>query len=276
MSTNGHLLFVPSGGLANRMRAVASAYELCRRQSVSLRIVWLQDWALHAPFGALFEASPMLDVHDASCLDYLVYDRPRKRNLWIPKLFQHIIYDQRIDEPQVTPLKQRHFDFSRWVAGHKSYMSCYQEFGDFSNSLYAELFRPVAAVEERIRSFTDRFSAHTVGFHIRRTDNRESTEKSPLELFVEAGHRELAEYPDTMFFVATDHEQTKPVLRKTLAGRILTSPNAADRGSVEGIRGGLAEMYALSRASIIYGSAGSSFSVMASKIGSNPLVILSK
>ena len=45
---------VPSGGLANRMRAVASAYWLQQQTGSRTQVIWFCDWALNAPFHQLF------------------------------------------------------------------------------------------------------------------------------------------------------------------------------------------------------------------------------
>ena len=47
-------MFIPVGGLANRMRAVSSAVTLAQKTNTIIDIVWFQDWALHAPFKTLF------------------------------------------------------------------------------------------------------------------------------------------------------------------------------------------------------------------------------
>ena len=54
----GKLLFVPSGGLANRMRAMASAWQMAQHTGVKVETVWFCDWALNAPFHAIFPPSP--------------------------------------------------------------------------------------------------------------------------------------------------------------------------------------------------------------------------
>lgn len=277
MTATNNLTFIPSGGLANRMRAVASAYEMCRRTGANLHVLWIKDWALNAPFHDIFQPTELLDIRDASLLDILLYDRPRKRNIWIPRLFQNIIFRQRIDERQVTPFKQKGFDFDRWVMQEtKSWMSCYQDFGDFDNDVYQKLFHPVGEIESAVKQFTDRFGGHPIGFHIRRTDNKESIDKSPLSLFIDVGKKEIADNPDTMIYLATDDEDVKRKLTSIFGDHIITSRKSAERGNTDGIRGGLTDMYTLSRTDVIYGSAGSSFSVMASKIGGNRLVILEK
>ena len=44
----GSLMFIPSGGLANRMRAIASAYALTQETESDLQVVWFRDWALRS------------------------------------------------------------------------------------------------------------------------------------------------------------------------------------------------------------------------------------
>lgn len=273
---NGRLLFVPSGGLANRMRAIASAWNLSQQTGSRLRVVWFRDWALNAPWRDIFEPVPELAVRDATPLDALLYDRPRRRNLWLPLLPQRLLFERRIDEPQVTPLKQRGFDFEDWARGRRCWMSCYQVFGTVPDSVYGRLFHPVEAVMARVEGYRRRFSGHTIGFHIRRTDSQASIEESPLELFVEAGDREVAAHGDTRIFLATDDEPTKDALRRHFAGRLITSEAPAARSSTEGIRDGLADMWTLAATCVVYGSAGSSFSPMAARVGGTRLVVLRK
>lgn len=274
----GKLLFVPSGGLANRMRAMASAWQMAQHTGVNVETVWFCDWALNAPFRAIF--APIehkeMTVREGRTWELLTLDRPRKRNLRIPLLFQRLCFAQRIDEWQVTPLKNQGFDFDNWATGKNSYMSCYQDFGDVPNSVYKLLFHPVDAVINEVESYRKRFSPHTIGMHIRRTDNQESIERSPLNLFTDAAQREIDLHEDTRIFLATDDEPTKQALKAQFGNRIITSDKPAARNGIAGIRGGLAEMWTLAATSTIYGSAGSSYSVMAAKIGENQLQVLTQ
>lgn len=275
MNHNGKLLFVPAGGLANRMKAVASAALLSKRTGVDLRVVWFQDWALHAPFSAIFRPIEGVDIREAGPTDYLVYDRPRRRNLFIPRLFQRLLFAQRIDEETVQAHLDARFDFDVWARGRRSWMSCFLEFGEVPTEIYGQLFHPVAEVMARVEAFVSEFSSHTIGFHIRRTDNRRSIEGSPLSLFIEAGQREVALHPDTRIFLATDDEATKRELTAEFGPRLIMQQAEAARGNIEGIRGGLVDMYTLARTHTVYGSVGSTFSVMATAIGGNRLEVLS-
>ena len=274
----GKLLFVPSGGLANRMRAMASAWQLAVHTGVKVETVWFCDWALNAPFHSIFEPIENAEMvaREAKTWEQLTLDRPRKRNFRIPLLYQQLCFAQRIDEWQVTPLKNKGFDFNKWAAGKNSYMSCYQDFGHVPNSVYKHLFHPVGHILEEMQGYHEQFSAHTIGMHIRRTDNKESIERSPLSLFIDAAQREIDLHDDTRIFLATDDESTKTALKAEFGNRIITSSKPAARNSIAGIRGGVAELWMLASTSTIYGSAGSSYSVMASKIGENKLEVLSK
>ena len=87
--------------------------------------------------------------------------------------------------------------------------------------------------------------------------------------------QEIKTHADTKIFLATDDQQTKSTLMLQFGERILTSREEATRGNLVGITDGLADMLTLASTQMIYGSAGSSFSEMASKIGNTPLYILS-
>ena len=271
---NGSLLFVPSGGLANRMRAVASAYELCKKVDSTLQVLWFQDWALSAPFHSIFEETPLVAIREATILDHLLYDRARKKNLFLPALPQRILFQRHIKEQDVTPLKKQSFDFEQWARGKRCYMSCYQVFGTFPDALYSQLFHPVKAVMDVVDGYRSQFNSHTIGLHIRRTDNAESIAKSPTALFINKVREEVDQHDDTKVFLATDSTEVKREFIAAFGSRIITPKEDACRDSISGIRGGVVDLWTLASTQKIYGSAGSSFSPMAASIGGVPLEIM--
>ena len=271
---NGSLLFVPSGGLANRMRAVASAYELCKKVDSTLQVVWFQDWALSAPFYSIFEETPLVAIREATILDHLLYDRARKKNFFLPALPQRILFQRHIKEQDVTPLKKQSFDFEVWACGKRCYMSCYQVFGTFPDERYQQLFHPVKAVMDVVDGYRSQFNSHTIGLHIRRTDNAESIAKSPTALFINKVREEIELHDDTKVFLATDSTEVKREFIAAFGSRIITPKEDACRDSISGIRGGVVDLWTLASTQKIYGSAGSSFSPMAASIGGVPLEIM--
>lgn len=274
----GKLTLVPVGGLANRMFSVASAYNICRNAGVDLRIIWFRDWALNARFYEIFKPIEVehLQLRDCKPLDYLLNDRPRKKNFFIPRLPQMLMYDRAIYENSVTELRNSGFDFISWANRGGSYLANYQNIGQYEDKLFTALFCPVDEVMDVVQRNCDSFSGNTIGVHIRRTDHIISIKESPTELFVNAVKSEIDEHDDTKIYLATDDQPTKHEFLSLFGDRVVTMEAAAARGNVEGIRGGLVDMWTLSRTAKIFGSANSTFSVMASKIGQNNLIVLRK
>ena len=272
----GSLTFVPSGGLANRMRAIASAYTLTQQTGIDLRVVWFQDWALNAPFHSIFQPIEQLNVREAKGLDFVLYDRARRRNLWLPALPQRLIFERSIKEQSVDELERQRFDFDRWACGHRCYMSSYSVFGNVHDEIYRQLFVPVKEVTDVVNSFQDSFSDHTIGVHVRRTDHTVAIESSPDYLFLEKVEKEIDTNEDTCVFLATDSNEVKSIFVRKYGTRVIMQQAEARRDSIEGIRGGLIDMYTLSKTCKIFGSAGSTFSPMAASLGDVKLEIVTK
>lgn len=273
------MIFVPAGGVANRVRATLSAIALAEAAGVELKIIWFRDWALHAAFRDLFvpERLPAgVRIVEASAVDLLVYDRPRRKNFHVPAWFQRRMFRSCLYEHQADGLRQSGFDFLRWARQGKVYMAAYLAFYPYTPDLLHAVFRPVPEIAEEIGRRCALFPPYTVGVHIRRTDNALSIEHSPLELFFECLDRELAEHPGLGIYLATDSEDVKREMRARYAGRLICAGSKADRSTTEGIREGIADLWTLSRTRKVYGSFHSSFSELAAELGGIPLLVVKR
>ncbi|MGN0234325.1 MAG: glycosyl transferase [Bacteroidaceae bacterium] len=272
------MVFVPAGGLANRMRAMAASYTLAKKVGVEMKAVWFRDWALNAPFHALFEPIEQdgLSIRDASLSDRLMLDRPRRKNLFVPRMFQRLMFRDALYEARITPLRMQHFDFEAWARQGEVYLASYTNFYPYDHDLLRRLFVPLPDIKREIDAYATRFSPHTIGVHIRRTDNIASILQSPTELFVEAIDQEVDQNEDTIIFLATDSEAIKDEMRSRYGSKLLTAQEEADRNSIAGIKGGIVDMYTLARTNRIYGSFQSSFSELASQIGGVEVNVLRK
>lgn len=274
MWSTSSLLLVPEGGLGNRMRAIASAYEHCRRIGSRLEVVWFTGWGMQAPFSKLFMNvdDDVMTLRDGNDFDALLYKEPKFRNLFVPRLMQNIMFERCIYAKSMYARMRDGFDFEGWGRGHKCYMNSYHQFNTFPDELYSVLFRPVDEVKKKINERCAKFSSYTVGMHIRRTDNCESIKKSPTSLFIDKAREELNEHLDMRLFLATDSEEVKKKFRSEFTNCVITADNEASRDSVDGIRDGVADMFSLAACQRIYGSAGSSFSPMAASISNGKAV----
>lgn len=269
------MTLIPVGGLANRMRAIAGALTLAQQSAGGrLRVIWFSTWGMRAPFSSLFQPAdlPGLTIDDGTLLHKATLDRPRKRNLWIPRIYQQLAFDFRLYENDALALRNDAPTIQRIVDAQRPYVASFNDLAPYSDDLLRQLFQPLPVVMQEIERRVARFAPYTVGVHVRRTDNTECIERSPIELFFAALDAELNEHADLGIYLATDSEEVKAQMRQRYGERIITATSVADRDSVEGIRDGIADMYTLARTQRIYGSAGSSFSPMAARLGGIPLI----
>lgn len=116
-----------------------------------------------------------------------------------------------------------------------------------------------------------RFTASTLGVHIRRTNNAMSIKHSPTALFVDEIAKWVEAYgSQARVFLATDDEPTKDELMHRFGPQLIANDRAASRTTLKGMVDGAAEMFALSRCANIIGSHYSSYSEMAAAIGGVP------
>lgn len=222
----GKITFVPVGGLANRMRAVASAVMLAGKTKSELSIIWFRDWALNAPFYQLFKPvdREVACLRDASRLDYALLDRPRSKNFHFPLLFQKLLFKSCLYERSITPLCNRHFDFERWVKeGGCVYMASYTAFQLYDYAWISRLFVPVDEIMEEVENRCRNFSDAMIGVHIRRTDNLASIRQSPIELFYQKLDEKIKEDGKVAIYLATDSEEVKREMKERYGDRIFCS-----------------------------------------------------
>ena len=267
------------GGLGNRMRVAAATASLAPRVTGEVAALWTPQWGMGCRFDELFQPYRQgnMVLRDATLAERFFTARPRPRNLYLSRYLHKAIFRDSIYSHQVTDLCRQHFDFAGWANRGPALLWSWWDFLPWEPQLLSRLFRPLPALAQRIDERTEPFSPHTIGVHIRRTDNQQSIEESPTELFFDAIDGELDKHSDTRVYVATDDEPTKRILRQRYGNqRIITPDGQAVRDTARGIQDALVEMFALSRTHHIYGSAGSSFSEMAARLKGTPLTILQR
>ena len=272
------ITLIPVGGLANRMKAIDAAVALAKEADARLHIIWFKDKGLNCRFDQLFRSLNLegVTLKEATWVDKLIFDRPRRKNFHVPRLFQQVLFDECIYENETTQRFYQKFDFLSWTKGRNIYIaSCVYFYPQTSHPLF-QFFQPTENIQEQIRRFTDTFSRPTIGIHIRRTDNIGSISQSPTELFIEKIQEEIDKNQDCQFYVATDSEEEKKRLKDIFGGRVLTLPRAADRNSISGMQDALVELYVLSHTQKILGSMQSSYSETAAQISNIRCELLTK
>lgn len=269
------LTLIPVGGLCNRMRVIDSAFSLFKDKDILVDIIWFKDWGMGCDFRLLFDPITKfqnIKIRDAGSSDYLLFDRPRKKNFYLPLPFQMLYYDKRIYEKEVIRLLKEGYSFFESDRSERIYCASYHRLHSGSNKY--ELFRPVKELKAKINELSSSFNADTIGIHVRRTDNEQSVNFSPIELFEQRIKSEINQNDQTNFYLASDSEEVKEHLRDLFGSKLLTYPVKLTRGSEEGIKDALIELYILSRTNKIIGSSASSYSTCAAEISGIPLEIV--
>ena len=272
---------IPIGGLGNRIYAICSTITYCILQNKSLEIIWFKDHGLNCPVKDLFSINPEfknITLRDAKLSDYILNDNPRRRNLWVPVLFQKLLYDRCIHNKE----------FSDVVSYHKK-----PNFGNIDN--YKHIFMvgyyifwqapnmwKSIVINREIKRHVDEFVSQFVGqrfvgIHIRRTDNTFSTRESPTSLFIEKIRDEINKNKgDVMFYLASDSPEVKRELKNIFGDAIFTSTKEVSRNTGQGIIDAFIELNILSRTDKIYAPYNSSFSELAHFLHGNDFEILKK
>lgn len=253
------ITLVPVGGLGNRIRAIESAICLAKECKSNLKIIWFKDWGMGARFDQLFCPFNIdgVEVKDASILDLLLYDRPRKRNFYMTFPFLKIIFDYCRFE------QEKGFLDYDWVKNKKVYIaSCYAVYPKQDVDYY-NLFIPIKKIRAKIEEESRKFPPNILGVQIRRVDHVCAIKSSPVDLFIQ----KMKENVGSSFFVASDSIEEKNILKDIFQDKLLTVTDTLERGTVEGIQHALVEMCLLSKTKKIFGSKKSTFGEVAARLG---------
>lgn len=267
---------VPYGGLGNRINAVCSAIVFCRQHNKSLRIIWFRDQGLNCPSTDLFSLSDRLKnvtINEATPCDHILRDRPRKKNFWIPLIFQWFMYDRRIYKNEAADVfYKRKPDFGKLEKYNHVFMTSYSRLWT-SPDMWSFII-PNEEIRKKAKEMAGNFGKNTVGLHIRRLDHSISINQSTTELFIEKMEEEIKKDNNVRFFLTSDSLNEKKRLIELFGNRIITSMTEVKRNTRDGILEAYTEMLALSYTRKIYGSAQSSFSELAHLFSGNEFEVL--
>lgn len=225
---------VPIGGLCNRLRVIASGLQWAG--SEGLRVHWYVSEEMNANYTDVFETPNGVKLVETK---------------GVP-LFDRLALSKRIP-----------FFGKNWQITCENWLKVL----DFS------FVKPTSEMQAIVDSRCAEFPNKVVGVHIRRTDNAESIRLSPSSAFVREMKRAVDDDGIEAFFVASDSDEEKRMLRKEFGdNRIITNEHVASRSDENGLKDAVVDLLMLSRTNKIIGSGWSSFSEVASYIGKIELV----
>ena len=211
-------------------------------------------------FADIFQPLTCKVLEETGLLHKYTLDRPRKKNLFLPALYEYCAFDKCFSEFVVG---YKDIDFSFLKETHKVWMASCKAFYR-EEEAHFEMFRPIEELQTQINNVVQQFPAQVIGMQIRRTDHITAIQSSPTACF-EAIMEKLDAH--TKVYLATDDEHEKQHFVQLFGDRILTRESTLERGSKKGIQDAVIEMYILAATNRIYGSKSSSFGQIAAKIG---------
>ena len=258
----------PYAGLANRLRVLDSVVGLHGNDSKKLKLIWNRNKECNCRFTDLFEIPDFIDLKETKSYvqDGGRYNKYRRNLFNTMGLDFPVGYSKVVSDREIVPAKEAGNDFMALTSGKNVFINSMTRFFIPQNPYY--YLKPVQSVLDIVDKMTANFNKHTIGIHIRRSDNAESIQNSPTEAFINKMRDALILHPETNFFLATDAVDEEANLRETFGEKIITYEKISlDRNKPEAIKDALIDMLCLSRTSKIIGSFYSSFSEAAAEIG---------
>jgi hypothetical protein len=276
---NGTIIVIPSEGLSNRLRVIATASKLARNSNKKILVYWEANSNLNATYQDLFEDTGTAITQPP--LKYRIWLKMIRQSLrlrFVSKIYLDFFrFDFIYLDSMIRLVKDGQLNLQQEIDKSKEVFFCScEEFEYFDASDY-QSFLPKKKLKENIDLLSNKFNAKTIGIHIRSTDNEWSKKNSPFHLFINKIEEEIAIDESVNFFVSTDNEAyQKELLNRFGENRIFIHQKEFRRDTKKGIEDAVIDIFCLSKTTKIYGSYWSSFSEVASRIGNIPITFLTK
>jgi len=271
------IIIRPFGGLANRIRVIASGLSLSERTNKRLFLIWDENEDLNCPFYSLFEKIDGIELLKEKKFHRLI--KSSYHNSILKRIIAKFLnklnnIDYSIFEKDFNEYWQGNINFDKIASRYKTlYFNTCEEFNIDCKQFLK--FIPLKEIREKIEIVESNFNANTIGIHIRRTDHEKAKIYSPTEDFIKSMQNELDKDPKTLFFLATDDLFEEHIIKSAFGeNRIITYKKELNRNTFLGIQDALVDLYCLSKTKKIYGSYWSSFTHIAAEFGKIENIII--
>lgn len=257
---------VPLAGLGNRMRVIASSVAVAKRYDLKLYIAWQINNDLGCDIKDIF-SSIGLDYSTPSRISFLIisnFYRFGAINKFYNsyKLLSKMIYTNSYFDKDLKNIKSNNGLVLNGNYNDILIASCY----GFEETLKLKDFVLTKYLQNKVDEEYKKIGGNYIGIHIRRTDHIDLIKLSPLHLYTDQIEFFIKENPLQKFFLATDDEGVKKTITDEYKS-IFSLDIKLGRDSIEGIHGGVIELYLLSKSCKIICSKISSYSNTAILIG---------
>lgn len=273
------LTLVPNAGLCNRINSMLCGIYIHQYFNMPLDIYWENTKDCRAYFDDLFEPLRQTDIQ-VKRLDRFYLKPSSKRNLFLPSLLRKFVFSDSLVKTQgmIFDTIMEKFDMQNAYVTSSNRFCLYgsrktmTDNGISQTSVWTDLnnvsryFVPKNDIQDKVNKITEKYSEHTIGVHIRRTDNILAIQNSPIENYTARMDNALQKDGNTKFYVASDDMNVKTFLKQRYSDCIIVDNNELKRNTLSGMKDAVAELWCLANCEAIYGSNHSTYSTMASRI----------
>ncbi|MCR5304260.1 MAG: hypothetical protein K6E33_06825, partial [Lachnospiraceae bacterium] len=251
----GRITLIPIGGLANRMRVIASAAKMTQEQGGDLSVIWnINDW-LGCGSRELFtlKGISVRDRNDRGTT-HLV-NRLESRTYFLRGIKYY--GNESIYKNTVGLTEEEYRRNLTGIMAHEGDM-CFETDAGFYWGRDWSIFSWAPDITERAEEVARSCGGrgNYISMHIRRTDHKGAIENSPDSVFLEKLEEIFALDGSSRVYLATDDPELEKTIRDRFGeDRILTCGNKVlDRGDSSGIKAAAVDLLCLSMGREIYGS----------------------
>ncbi len=260
----------PHGGLANRLRVIASFNKL--NINNKLLVYWVNNCDLGAEFLQLFDIIPNIEFKNQLSNKSKYIKNSHQDNYFKKKIVSISNSLMGIDfclndELVKNYRNSNNFKYLKDIDKFKNiyYRGCEEIVNTSNNDFY--IFNPIQNIQKLIDTYFDNFSDKIIGFHIRRTDHQLAKKNSPNQLFFNKAE-DLIDNGFQIYLASDDKELEDYMIKKYGKNNIKTQNKSSfNRNDLNGMKEAVIDMFLLSKTNQIFGSYWSSFGTVAAKIG---------
>lgn len=267
------ITLVPTAGLCNRMNAILCAIVSYEQYRIPTDIYWEKTNDCYAEFNDLFEPLNNTDLIVQPLKKF--YLKPGgKKHLFLPNLIRNFIFDVSYNGNKPSVSEQ---DLKNLIRNKRNiYITSYNRYCIIPPITFPieNIFTPVKDIKNQISKLVEHYyTPHTIGIHIRRTDNLAAIQNNPIEKFIQIMDKEIQENPKTNFYLATDSEKIKQELIEKYKDRIIPTHYTLNRNTEQGMKDAVTELFCLGKTKKIYGCDESTYSRTASRLRQIELIV---
>lgn len=276
------ITLVPMGGVASRVRTIASMIYLAEKYRRPLEIIWHTDDEMPVSTDRLFTLVPRLSSKNITLRAYQTSDLllnmpPMLSNLYLSFLAVSLRYDKvlsgsRLERMLTTNREEleallKDGDKSLLIATDKSFGNYYRMY---------DVLESTVEVNNVVLSIMASWKNSVIGIHINRRMNPQTTfNECPIELFIKRMQEIIVADKNTNFYIATTSKDERERLATIFRDRVYVPHSVADPDTLKGVIQSLGQLLALSHCDRILTTPESNYSQVASELGNVPLETLS-